>query len=130
MRELKYRSYDSENSCFTFFALSDIDRKGGVKTKYGWSSLESLIETGIEEFIGLQDKNGRDIYVGDIVGAVTSGDFGWKATGKVEFVNSSYAVNCGPCYPDSDKDCYFWFDLNTHKDIEVIGNIYEPINAE
>ena len=62
----------------------------------------------IMQYTGLKDKNGKEIYEGDIIeGLLDFGPGGWhKRKGEVEWQDDGYKL-------------HYW------KDFEVVGNIYE-----
>jgi hypothetical protein len=96
-REIKFRGYDnvgsfeySENDLFHFFK---------------WASYDS--NTIIEQFSELKDKNGVEIYEGDIVKYI---HYNTKIVDIVKFTNCRFR-------PVSN--------FNTSGEFEVIGNIHQ-----
>lgn len=70
-------------------------------------------EAEIEQFTGLKDKNGREIYEGDIVRCV-------KSIGVIEYTEDRFFIKWISHSFMSDK-----LSVHVKYDIEVIGNIHE-----
>lgn len=143
-RELKFRVWDGEQ----MISPDYINRKGFAC----WKS-NSIPETTdkVMQFTGLLDKNGKEIYEGDIVKMPLNfssyefmppyhptGHDGYGSIdciGEIIFSNSSFVFNCKKVL----KETSAWHDeynltkhfMNKEFDIKgaaIIGNIYE--NAE
>lgn len=98
-REIRFRAYSKA----THKMLTWED----VKTVYNWNILDTSLNTNIMQFTGLKDKNGVEIYEGDIVRG-RDGDIY-----SVVFENAAFRTNGIVPHPK-----YF-------SDDEVIGNVWE-----
>ena len=121
-REIKFRAYSSHNH--KMYPVSniewDIDGRIWVTADDGKNGIELIDEEAhLMQYAGLNDKNGREIYEGDIVHAYDQEpnrdepDYrGSEATGIVEFHGSMFML---------DDDIV----LDYPPILEVIGNIFE-----
>ena len=109
MREIRFRGWDGDKMTYDGFLVTS---EGGVY----WEGGMKPADLELMQFTGLKDKNGKEIYEGDIVRS-EHGDGGpiieaisW---GVAEFLSGRLALRA-------------WSFLNGKCDtIEVIGNIYE-----
>ena len=111
-REIKFRAWDKYHQhMLDDFYFQNIDDSNWVNV--GFERLKDLKDLVIMQFTGLLDKNGKEIYEGDVVANVIYFD----EPRKLEF-NVLGAVST--VFKGSQ------FSITTHmlRDIEVIGNIY------
>lgn len=118
-RAIKFRVWDNEDYMSSPFTLEDIQRK----------KIEFTKECPVMQYTGLKDKNGKEIYEGDILGGYPHGtswvewDEKW-ACFNASF-NEDYSDDVG--YHAVKKESLLLAnELDDCKDAwEVIGNIYE-----
>jgi len=112
MRELKFRVWDNQSD-FYWGEGEGMDFK-----KIAFNFYDSLFEECrlvFQQYTGLQDKNGKDIYEGDIIsfGVIDEDDLFWVVWEDIEsrfILESNGGLGC-------------W--LLDVSDREIIGNIFE-----
>lgn len=118
MREIKFRSWD----CYNLKMLENneplisnriIPLCLSVGVMHYKDSPPSQREYILMQYTGLKDKNGKDIYEGDIVEDVSKG-----LIGEVSFYEGSFVRGDALCVNSLIND-------NAPKFLQVLGNIYE-----
>ena len=106
MNNLKFRAWHKElNLYFEVYKIDFADKYIGLKDKNKYFEV-SFDEVILEQYTGLKDKNGKEIYVGDIV-EIT---FIWDIKEKWNVISQ---FNFGQ---------WNWDNIST---VEIIGNIHE-----
>lgn len=127
MREIKFRAKNIETNEWIYFKISE----------YPYTSI--IDEETITQFTGLKDKNGKEIYEGDIVlipdtytDAITEDGRGPQEPdnhlSEVIYENGCFKFSVKERADILDKGHYTFDDLEGetgNDELEVIGNIYE-----
>lgn len=118
MREIKFRIWKDREMIFLSSALSN----GDVFLMNGNSLMPDTDKIEIMQYTGLKDKNGKEIYEGDILELIDWYDDSISIH-PVVFKNSAFM-----CQRLDDKEFPFFY-LQGNDDLKdgykVIGNIYE-----
>lgn len=157
MREIKFRAWDKENQDMTYGI--DLQYRNGKlcmlrhdnwmgdgepEANINWDGIAPIEEFELMQYTGLKDKNGKEIYEGDIVSYPdTESDYvdvgigvGLKCAemscyglAPVIFARGTFGLDC--CGGESLGKGFHSFEWITDtygftfNDLEVIGNIYE-----
>lgn len=122
MREIKFRAWDKKERRFLNEDEFVIDNNGKV---YLWNennTLSFIYNIELMQYTGLKDKNGKEIYEGDVVAYDLGFDDEKTENYKIIFDNKQCAYFM---FPLNDKSRLRHFTYSAKNDCEVIGNIYE-----
>ena len=130
MRKFKFRVYDTIKKMFvtehrSHSGLISISVDGTIDYEYGTLNSDHLV---IQQYTGVNDKNGKEIYEGDIL------DIGYPIGGKryfvsVEFNQENYGQVLGfnlMNFPDGGASEYYYGE-SPNSSHEVVGTIFEYI---
>tara|TARA_R110002153_G_scaffold121439_5_gene267036 strand:- start:1870 stop:2256 length:387 start_codon:yes stop_codon:yes gene_type:complete len=127
MREIKFRVYDTEKKKLSYgFSIQDL-AKEMVQTV-----IESWVDNLVwQQYTGLKDKNGKDIYEGDILGyfdAIVNND---KERVEIKYWGEQWCEFTIRDYNGkdvkSDEPNDYYGGVSTEYK-EVIGNIFEGVD--
>lgn len=111
MKEIKYRVYQPIAKKFYYWGFVEKGTFIGVPVGAGLT-LDDCLEKS-QQYTGLKDRNGKEIYVGDVIKAI-----GWKG--------SAYSGDVVE-FRDGAFECSYGCRVSSYSNlpIEVIGNIHE-----
>ena len=116
-RNLKFRVFDKHDNRIKYADLEWFDDMFGFRFGHRGFEEEDDSDVIIMQFTGLHDKNGKEIYEGDIL------DFGNKNYVPVVFDNGCFNVFDEPLGWDFDSE---EIPVKTNFNYcEIVGNIYE-----
>lgn len=118
MREFKFRAWDTEKqemATVNFIGLNDYEVGMEDEECRRWRATYPYV-CRLMQYTNLKDKNGKEIYEGDILKVKLDGG---EANLYVKYTNGEYRVVNEGKWEDS-LYAYMYFG-----DVEVVGNIYE-----
>jgi hypothetical protein len=113
MREIRFRAWDIEEGCWIPESFMMLNPRGKLWTiqELGQCPIEETIPYVIQQYTGLKDKNGKEIYEGDVL----------QYVGRRRGTNSPKIVN----WMTHKKGTFTGFQVARGENYEIIGNIYE-----
>ena len=115
MREIKFRAWDNEEKNFIYF-----DCINGLLSQCDNQYYKINIKH-IEQFTGLHDKNGKEIYEGDICKYYQPYAKKWD----LHYIKWDYMFACFGFYSADDPKWCKESDWLKVEEVEIIGNIHE-----
>ena len=124
MREIKFRAWDNETKSMIVNSTRKMTLQNGFD--YGNPMFELM------QYTGLKDKNGKEIYEGDILSFsifdYNDNDVQYK--GVIVYSGSRFSIwnNKDSEYYGSDGGFDLDYTVSQDDELEIIGNIYENKN--
>ena len=118
MRKIKFRAWDKENEKMMKVSSLHLENKEISVKENGTFHLFRMQD--LMQYTGLKDKNGKEIYEGDVVLVKLGGISTWYKT-VIKFKEGVFIASL-----IDGKDYIYIFNRGfDNNDFEVIGNIYE-----
>ena len=120
MREIKFRVWDPAGQQMCPVIVADFqDNQSKVFCRLPKSGAQEIFSADLMQYIGVKDKNGVEIYEGDIIR-------GHTGRYQVDCVVRWSIGNCGfIAEPTIMERTYLCLNPGSTKSYEVIGNIHE-----
>lgn len=125
-REIKFRAWDKKLEDYVDVFVIDFENRSAIceHSEFGISNPVDLDNLILEQFTGLKDRNGKDIYEGDILAWHSNIYRKQDWIGLVKYRGAGFVVQeSSRSFSTPD-----WLETACNKDaniIEVIGNIHE-----
>jgi uncharacterized phage protein (TIGR01671 family) len=115
MQKIKFRAWNKEKKEFDYIDFS-----------FGGEVYCNTDNLPLQQYTGAKDKNGKEIYEGDIIASFATNDNELTEVhrGVVEYNNSAFCFYINGQSIHSIFDCYGMLQIGIDKK-EIIGNVYE-----
>lgn len=115
MRKIKFRAWDGQQMSYGKEERFD----DMIAWRFHHFNDDNII---LMQYTGLKDKNGKEIYEGDIVNFSNGNMMGtFNANSEVKFLDGCFMIEINDGWDEWDELWHY----TKHWDVEVIGNIYE-----
>lgn len=125
MREIRFRAWDRKEGRMLYAGLFDgnwyatpSNDAGGCHTVRG-KHTDDRLTLEVMQYVGIEDRNGREVYEGDIVKLTGKHPAYWKFEVRSD---TSYFYLNGIHEPLNIRTL---FDVTSVEGVEIIGNVYE-----
>lgn len=133
MRDIKFRIWDgaknewlasSSKDALPYYGFAFVGEVMTVQSPPIWSLDEGNV---VEQFTGLKDINGTEIYEGDIIVQKSLGSNKSECRGKITYKEDHAAFMFEVYERGKPVMWLFLSEFNPEKTCEVIGNIHEKL---
>ena len=121
-REIKFRAWDGEQKCFRNDEFLISTTNGGKIQIVGVSIDMDTVRINediiLMQFTGLLDKNGKEIYEGDVLKTLRFRNVVTNHVETILFLDGSFCTQ-------TNDDVTVPISYHKEKEIEIIGNVFE-----
>ena len=121
MREIKFRAWDKEHKRWTNYSIADDLPRFYDKHTGCWKTDKEGERFILCQYTGLKNSNGKEIYEGDIVRAVSFSR--WEGVAKYSDKNQAFVFEC----IDKNYRGNIVFMSQFDQGFKILGNIYENL---